>query len=309
MIKSGDTILVLATARCINSQEVEPFLKWAATKGLNVELAPNLFEVEHQFAGSDLQRAEDLLWALSHPSATAVFCARGGYGTLRTVKKLESILLDSKQIDTNNLQFQSSWKQKLFIGFSDVTVLHSWLNSNHWISLHGPVVAQWSNENFTDTLLSLERAIFDGEVTIKIDGHSDVPSFTGKLVGGNLSLIYALLGTKYRLQTENAVLLIEDLDEYLYHIDRMMQSLECSGILSNIRALLVGGLSKMNDNQIPFGKSAQEIIKEITDKYQFPVIFDVPIGHLSTNNSVFLGTSVTFDGNQLSQSIETTCNV
>jgi len=309
MIKSGDTVLILATARSISEEEILPFCNWATSKGLKVERAPNLFQKVHQFAGNDQQRAEDLLWALSHPTAAAVFCARGGYGSLRTIKKLTEISIKNQPNFNETEAFASIWKPKLFVGFSDVTVLHSWLNKNNWVSLHGPVVAQWSNNDFEETLYSLEQAVFEGKVAIKIEPLPSVKPFTGRLVGGNLSLIYALQGTKYQIQTQNAVLLLEDLDEYLYHVDRMLQSLDLAEVFHNVRAIIVGGMSQMHDNQIPFGKTAEDIIRETIAKYQIPAIFNVPIGHLSTNNSVFLGTDITFDGIQISQIVENLRNV
>lgn len=300
-IKSGDTVLLIATARSVTQVELQPFLHWAQDHRLLVEFAPNLFEVDNQFAGTDQQRAEDLLWALQHPTATAVFCARGGYGTIRTIKFLENFI--QLQGSTIASLMQNQWTRKLFIGFSDVTVLHAWLNNNNWISLHGPVAVQWGKEDFTETQTALENALFTKQISIdtqNLEVLNAVP-FTANLVGGNLSLIFSLLSTPYRVKWENAALLIEDLDEYLYHVDRMMQSLESADLFTSAKAILVGGMSEMRDNSVPFGENAVEIIRKIASKYQIPVIFGVPIGHLSTNYSVFLGTSITFDGRFLIQ--------
>ncbi|MFM1791875.1 MAG: muramoyltetrapeptide carboxypeptidase [Bacteroidota bacterium] len=300
-IKSGDTVLLIATARSVTQVELQPFLHWAQEHRLLVEFAPNLFEVDNQFAGTDQQRAEDLLWALQHPTATAVFCARGGYGTIRTIKFLENFI--QLQGSTIASLMQNQWTRKLFIGFSDVTVLHAWLNNNNWISLHGPVAVQWGKEDFTETQTALENALFTKQISIDTQNLEvlNAAPFTANLVGGNLSLIFSLLSTPYRVKWENAALLIEDLDEYLYHVDRMMQSLESADLFTSAKAILVGGMSEMRDNSVPFGENAVEIIRKIALKYQIPVIFGVPIGHLSTNYSVFLGTSITFDGRFLIQ--------
>lgn len=259
-IKSGDTILLIATARFVTPADVKPFLQWADEKGLIVEVSPNLFKVENQFAGSDEDRAQDLLWAFTHPSATAVFCARGGYGTLRTVKKLEEILAGQGYGIPLSGLIQQQWNRKLRVGFSDVTVLHSLLNKYQWVSLHAPVAVQWGNPSFDDSLLALEEALFRG--TVKMDVFHlnkihDKP-FSGKLLGGNLSLIYALLATPYSTDWQNAVLLIEDVDEYLYHIDRMLQSLDSAGVFRQLTAIIVGGMSDMKDNALPFGMNAQK---------------------------------------------------
>ena len=305
-LKTGDTVLIIATARCVIENDIVSFLTWAEAKGLKVELAPNLFAVENQFAGSDQQRAQDLIWALSHPKASAVFCARGGYGTIRTIRELEKIIESSAEWhESLESLMTSQWKHKLFVGFSDVTVLHSWLNRFNWVSVHGPVVTQWSLTDFSKTLNSLEIALFEGLVELDVQDcfMLNAKPFSGKLVGGNLSLMYALLATPYRINTVNTVLILEDLDEYLYHLDRMMQTLDLSGALSNIQALIVGGMSEMKDNPTSFGHSAFDIIHQVVSKYSIPVIFDVQIGHLSTNNSVFMGASITFDGRYLLQSI------
>ncbi len=300
-VKSGDTILLIATARSVTPLELQPFVNWAQTRGLRIEFAPNLFEIDNQFAGNDEQRAQDLLWALQHPTATAVFCARGGYGTIRTIKLLEENL--QFQETTIAALMENQWTRKLFVGFSDVTVLHAWLNANNWISLHGPVAVQWAREDFIQTREALEYALFEGKVFIDTKGLEVLNSapFTANLVGGNLSLIYSLLSTPYRVEWENAVLLIEDLDEYLYHVDRMMQSLESADLFSSAKAIIVGGMSEMKDNAVPFGENAVDIIRKIASKHQIPVIFGVSVGHLSTNYSVFLGTSITFDGRFLIQ--------
>lgn len=302
-VKSGDTVLLIATARSVTQAELQPFVNWAKSHELHVEFAPNLFEIDNQFAGTDQQRAEDLLWALQHPTATAVFCARGGYGTIRTIKYLEDNL-KFQGLEVASLM-QNQWTKKLFVGFSDVTVLHAWLNSNNWISLHGPVAVQWAKEDFIQTREALENALFTGKVLIDIKGLEvlNPAPFTANLVGGNLSLIYSLLSTPYCVEWENAVLLIEDLDEYLYHVDRMMQSLESADLFTSAKAMIVGGMSEMKDNAVPFGENAVDIIRKIASKHQIPVIFGVPIGHLSTNYSVFLGTSITFDGRFLIQNL------
>ncbi len=182
-------------------------------------------------------------------------------------------------------------------------MLHAWLNKNNWISLHGPVAVQWAKEDFIQTREALENALFEGKVDIDTKGLEvlNTATFSAKLVGGNLSLIYSILSTPFRVEWENAVLLIEDLDEYLYHVDRMMQTLESANLFNSAKAILVGGMSEMRDNPVPFGENAVDIIRKIASKHQIPVIFGVPIGHLSTNYSVFLGTSITFDGRFLIQ--------
>ena len=299
-LQSGDTILVIAPARKVQKTELKAFFEWAGQRGFIVEESPNLYQEFHQFAGTDLQRAEDLKWAITHPYAKAVFCARGGYGSIRT-------LLTFQDLNPNLAHNLSNIPHKWFIGFSDVTVLHFWLNNLDWPTIHAPVAVQWNDtDEFLQSLNALETVLFKQKVEITTDNLLifNKKHFSGKLVGGNLSLIYSLQGSPLFKPENKPVLFIEDLDEYQYHVDRMLTTLVHNGVFENISALLVGGVSDLKDNTIPFGISHESYLQELALKFNIPIICGLPCGHLPVNLSLILGANITFDGHLLSQNLE-----
>ena len=297
-LQPGDTVLLIAPARSVVPSHIQPFIQWVELNEWKLELSPNLFCIKDQFAGDDAERASDLHWALSHPKAKAIFSARGGYGAVRTLEALSHLV--------GNLDvWLAAQTLKWFVGFSDMTTIHLWLQKNNWASIHGPVATQWgltheSVQNNIDSLTQTLKGVCQSMSLI----HSQVvhlKSFTGQLIGGNLSLIYASLGTPLQPIATNKVRLIEDLDEYLYHIDRMIRSCKNAGLFQDIKALLVGSMIDMKDNAVPFGKSPKEIILEALGDKGFPILFDVEIGHDQRNHSVKLGCDITFDCSNLIQ--------
>lgn len=268
------------------------------SQGWHLEFAPNMFATQDQFAGNDQQRGSDLCWALSHPTAKAIFTARGGYGSMRTLEALSSIVGSS---DTWIQQQSPKW----FVGFSDMTTLHLWLRKNNWASIHGPVATQWGLKHalIEQNIGDLASVLKGNEWHLNVNASQVVnpTPFRGELVGGNLSLLYAALGTPLQPDTNNKILLIEDLDEYLYHIDRMIRSCNNAGLFSNLKALIVGSMIDMKDNQIPFGKSCKDIIVDALANQGFPILFDVEIGHDERNHAVKLGCDITFDLSKLAQ--------
>lgn len=271
----GDTIVLIATARKISEAELEPAITELKKWGLNVELGANIFKKRHQFAGTDLQRANDLQWAIDHPNAKAILIARGGYGTIRIIDKVR----------LKNLRQNPKW----LIGYSDVTVIHSELNLLGIESLHATMPVNFKKSK--NALTSLHNALFGKKINypIKTNPLNRIGIGEGEIVGGNLSMLYALSGTDSDLHTKNKILFIEDLDEYLYHIDRMMMQLKRSGKLKKLKGLIVGGMSDMKDNAIPFGKNAEEIILDAVAEYDYPVCFGFPAGHIKENYAFYLG--------------------
>lgn len=297
-LNPGDTVVLIAPARSVTALDISEFQDWITAQGWQLELSPNLFHVQDQFAGDDVLRAKDLAWALSHPTAKVIFTARGGYGAMRTMEALE-------QRHNNVDQWLSHQTPKWFVGFSDMTTLHLWLNKNQWASIHGPVATQWgqthswvkeNGQQLSDTLCGKSTLL-----AVNANQIANPYPFSGELIGGNLSLIFAALGTPNQPDTTGKVLLIEDLDEYLYHVDRMVRSCKYAGIFDHVKALLVGSMIDMKDNAVPFGKTAREIISEALSDRNFPILFDVEIGHDHRNHSVKLGADITFDLLTLSQ--------
>ncbi len=233
----------------------------------------------HQFSGTDHERATDLQAMLDDASIRAIFCARGGYGSVRIIDEL----------DFSGFIQNPKW----IVGYSDITVFHSHINRHFGIqTLHGPMPINFPpDRKVKASLQSLKEILEGGYPAYHFTSHpfNRKGTASGMLCGGNLSMLYSLAGTESDIDTEGKILFIEDLDEYLYHIDRMMQNLKRSGKLESLAGLVVGGMNDMNDNTIPFGKTAYEIIAETVADYHFPVIFDFKSGHISENLGLIIG--------------------
>lgn len=275
-LKKGSKIAIVAPARKISREEIAAAVKWIEEKGFVAVYDDRLFAEYHQLAGDDDFRASVLQDYLDRDDIDAILCARGGYGTIRIVDKL----------DFTKFAKHPKW----IIGYSDVTVLHAKMQQLDYQSIHGTMAINFE-KNTTSSLESLHDALVG---RLKMDGGFLAPEalgMTGKMqiVGGNLSVLYSMLGSDLFPETDGKILFIEDLDEYLYHIDRMMMALKRAGKLANLKALLVGAFTDMHDNTIPFGMTAKEIIYEKVKDYGYPVIWDFPAGHVDDNRAVILG--------------------
>lgn len=275
-LKKGDTIALISTARKIDETDIDLVVQKVKEQGYNVKLGDNLFAVHHQFCGTDEQRTADLQSAIDNDEVKAILCFRGGYGTVRILDK----------VDFSRLLTNPKW----IAGYSDVTALHNLLNSTGLASLHSTMPVNFKS-NTDDALISLFAALRNEELTYLVETHKLNRKGTGKglVVGGNLSMIYSLCGTRYDIDTNGCILFLEDLDEYLYHIDRMMQNLKLGGKLENLKGLIIGGMTDMNDNDTPFGQQANEIIYEAVSEYDFPICFGFPAGHIDDNRTIKLG--------------------
>ena len=273
-LKKGSKIALVAPARKISRDEIAAAVKWIEEKGFVSVYDHRLFAEYHQLAGDDDFRASVLQDYLDRDDIDAILCARGGYGTIRIVDKL----------DFTKFAKHPKW----IIGYSDVTVLHAKMQQLGYQSIHGTMAINFAN-NTTSSLESLYDALVG---RLKMDERFLATlGMTGKMqiVGGNLSVLYSMLGSDLFPETDGKILFIEDLDEYLYHIDRMMMALKRAGKLANLKALLVGAFTDMHDNTIPFGMTAKEIIYEKVKEYGYPVIWDYPAGHVADNRAVIFG--------------------
>jgi muramoyltetrapeptide carboxypeptidase len=274
-LKKGDAVVIIATARKISDVELNPTIAILNEWGLQAELAPNLFKSHHQFSGSDEERTQDLQWALNHKTAKGILVARGGYGTLR--------IIDG--VDFTAFRKNPKW----VIGYSDVTVLHSHLQSLGIVSLHATMPVNFLKHD--EATLSIKQLLFNERISYSIPPHplNKNGKAQAEVIGGNLSLLYALSGSASEVDFNKKLLFIEDLDEFLYHVDRMMLQLKRSDKLKNLAGLIVGGMSEMKDNSIEFGKNAEEIIFDAVKDYTFPVCFNFPAGHIDENMAFYLG--------------------
>jgi muramoyltetrapeptide carboxypeptidase len=274
-LKKGDLILVIATARKRSQEMVQPAIDILMSWGLQVETGPNIYKEHHQFAGTDEERAADLQWALDHKTAKAILVTGGGYGTLRIIDR----------VNFKGIQKYPKW----FAGYSDVTIIHSRLHLLGLASIHGTMAFQFTRHQ--EATLSLKKLLFGENIK-----YEPKPSLLnrkglaeGEIIGGNLSILYALSGSADDISTKNKILFIEDLDEQLYHVDRMILQLKRSGKLKGLKALIVGGMTEMKDNAVPYGKTAEEIITDAVKEYNYPVCFHFPAGHVEDNRSVYFG--------------------
>jgi muramoyltetrapeptide carboxypeptidase len=278
----GDTVAIVSTARKIAVDEVHFAKNLLENQGYKVILGKTIGAEDHQFAGSDALRAADFQSFLDDPKVKAIWCARGGYGTVRIINKF----------DFSTFQQAPKW----IIGYSDVTVLHSHLHKLGCQTLHAPMPIDIEKQ--TETAKQHFLKSISGELpsyTVAPHLLNRTGTATGVLVGGNLSMLYSLCGSPTAIETKGKLLFLEDLDEYLYHIDRMLQNLKRNGMLEHLSGLVIGSMNKMNDNTIPFGKNAEEIIAEAVATYNFPMCFGFSTGHNEDNNPILLGAEVSLE--------------
>jgi muramoyltetrapeptide carboxypeptidase len=284
-LKAGDTVALVCTARKFFPEDAKPAIDLLESWGLNVKLGTTIGLDNFQLGGTDSERAADFQAQLEDENVKAIWCARGGYGTVRIIDSL----------DFSKFKKRPKW----IMGFSDVTVLHSQLNVECVASLHSimPFTVPTAPEEVKDTL---RKALFGETISYTIPSKSyDVNgTASGELVGGNISILYSLLGSKSAIDTKDKILFIEDLDEYLYHIDRMMYNLKRNGYFENVKGIIVGSMTDMHDNEIPFGQNEVQIITEIAKDLSIPIAFQFPAGHQKDNRTLILGQQVAFEVNE-----------
>ena len=281
ILKSGDTIGIVAPASVVNKNYIDKTVKSLTELGFKVELGRNIFKEFHQFAGTDEQRKFDFQSALDNNNIKAIFCARGGYGAVRI----------ANQLDFSGFRKCPKW----IVGFSDITVFHSILNCRlHIFTAHAPMPVNSDSPFYMENLNQLSAILGGSMPDINFNNHplNRYGSSRGRLLGGNLSILYSLQSTPFEIETKNNILFIEDVGEQLYHLDRMMNNLLLSDKLSGLKGLIVGGMTSMEDKKRPFGKSAYEIIANIVRQFKFPVAFDFPAGHIDNNIPFVLGTEI-----------------
>ncbi|MFP9097604.1 LD-carboxypeptidase [Flavobacterium sp. RHBU_24] len=281
-LTKGDTVGILATARKIDHEPLEPAIALLKSWGLNVVVGKTVGLDNNQLAGADWQRATDFQHMMDNPAIKAIWCAKGGYGTVRMVDRL----------DFTNFKKHPKW----FIGFSDATVLHSHINNMDIATIHAIMAA--SVAHATDAAKqTLHKALFGDKILYDIAPHefNKIGKSSGELVGGNLSVLFSIVGSPSEIDYKGKILFIEDLDEYLYHIDRMMINLERNGYFKDVKGIIIGGFTKMRDNDIPWGYNALEILQDITKEYNIPICFNFPAGHIQDNRALVFGKEITME--------------
>ncbi len=286
-LKKGDTVYIVAPAGKIDYAKITKAKQYLETLDLKVKIGKNIKNNYYKFSAKPLQRLSDFQDAINDNKTKAIFCARGGYGSIQIIDKL------------NFSKFLNN--PKWIIGYSDITVFHSYLNKMVRVcSIHGTMPINYNNLDENKSLSSLKKIIFGKKIEYKIKTSKQniLGSAQGELVGGNLSIIYSLRGTPYDINTYKKILFIEDVGEYLYTIDRIMQNLKLGKKLKNLKALIVGSFTNIKEKKSDFGMSVKDIILNAVKEYNYPVIFDFPAGHQEQNFALKLGCKVKIVSNK-----------
>ncbi|MBC5835666.1 LD-carboxypeptidase [Flavobacterium sp. F372] len=284
-LKKGDTVAIVCTARKFFPEEAKPAIDLLESWGLKVKLGKTIGLDSCQLGGTDTERAADFQEQLDNDNIKAIWCARGGYGTVRIID----------MIDFSKFKKHPKW----VMGFSDVTVLHSHINTLNVATLHSimpftvPKAPEEVKETFKNALFGIKNSY-----TIPSKPYDKKGVAKGELVGGNLSIIYSLLGSKSSIDTKDKILFIEDLDEYLYHIDRMLYNMKRNDYFKNVKGIIVGSMRDMHDNEIPFGQNEVQLISEIAKDLNIPIAFEFCAGHQKDNRTLVLGSQVVFEVNE-----------
>jgi muramoyltetrapeptide carboxypeptidase len=282
-LQKGDTVLILAPAGIMKDtvaveQAVELLNNW----GLNTKLGKHVFTQNFHFAGTDKERLSDFQKAINDDNIKAIWCARGGYGTVRIID----------DIDFTRFKENPKW----IIGFSDVTVLHNEINNFGIQTMHAimPITYKPKNKEQKKARKSFKKALFGKKLKYKISNsdYNKEGEAVGQVVGGNLSIVYSMLGSKTQLNTDGKIIFLEEVGEALYHIDRMVISLKRAGAFEHCKGLIIGAFSSIKPNTTDFGMTYEEIILDAVKDYDFPVSFDFPAGHIRDNRTLLLGKEI-----------------
>lgn len=278
-LSEGDLIYITAPAKATDVASVLFTKNFLEKNGFKVLLSEHCLGSFHYFSGTDEERTADMQFGIDHPEVKAILCARGGYGCVRIVD----------QINWANMLMEPRW----LIGFSDITVFHHRLMKLGVQSIHGSMPLNFE-KNSPEALNTLIEILHGGFPEIKgpaIQGNEH-GSAQGTLIGGNLSIVYSLLGTDDMYSFDDSILFVEDLAEQLYHLDRMFYALKKTGALSKIKGIIIGGMTDLEDTDNPTGFSIEEIVSQHFNYSKIPICYQFPIGHFPDNRSVIVGEKV-----------------
>lgn len=280
-LKAGDTVAIVAPSGILKNREreitqaVEILKSW----GLHTVVGKHVFSKDNHFAGTDDERCEDFQNAMDDPKISAIWCARGGYGTVRILDKL------------NYTKFKKN--PKWLIGYSDITALHSQFHNQGIQTIHALMCVSLTKDldEIKESLNTFKSALFGNPENYILKGstYNRIGETKGELVGGNLTLLHTMLGSDTSIDTSGKILFIEEIGEYKYHIDRMLQSLKRAGYFENLKGLVVGDMSRMRKNTTLWGSSVEQLILDALSEYDFPIAFNMPAGHEKDNRALVLG--------------------
>lgn len=283
-LNPGDTVGIVAPARKISPEQLEGSLKILESWGLQPVLSKNIFSRKHSYlAGSDNERREDFQSMIDDRRVKAIFCARGGYGSTRIIE----------DIDFSSLKTSPKW----VVGFSDVTAFHLRLVSIGLASIHGTMPIFFNQEDSRDSVESVRRILFTGSCEVKMpaDEFNRPGRGVGEVVGGNLSLIVDALNTPSEPETANKILIVEEVDEYFYKLDRMFTQLRRTGKLKDLSGLVIGHMTDIKNSELSFGETVSQIVLHSVRDYPYPVAFSFPSGHRNPNIAWIHGATAILD--------------
>lgn len=289
-LKAGDTVAIVAPSGILKnkSKEIEATRALLKSWGLHSIVGKNVFNQANHFAGTDNERCEDFQNALDDPTIRAILCARGGYGTVRILDKL----------DYTKFRKHPKW----LIGYSDITALHNQFHNEGFESLHAMMCTSMVDdlEAIKETISTFKDAIFGKPLNYTLEGseYNKIGTGSGQLVGGNLTLLHTMLGSETTIDVSEKILFIEEVGEYKYHIDRMLQSLKRAGYFDNCKGIIVGDINKIRKNTTPWGSSIEQLILDALADYDFPIAFNMPAGHEDDNRALILGRTIKLNVNK-----------
>ena len=280
-LKAGDTVAIVAPSGILKhrEREVQQAVDLLKSWGLHAVVGKNVFSKSNHFAGTDEERCADLQNAMDDPKISAIWCARGGYGTVRVLDKL------------NYIKFRKN--PKWIIGYSDITALHNQVHNEGFQSLHALMCVSLTKDigDVKEAVSTFKSAIFGNPENYILEGskYNEIGEASGELVGGNLTMLHTMLGSDTSIDTTGKILFIEEIGEYKYHIDRMLQSMKRAGYFDNLNGLVVGDMSRMRTNTTLWGTSVEQLILDALEDYDFPIAFNMPAGHEKDNRALVLG--------------------
>ena len=278
-LNPGDLIYITAPAKLMDTQAVTYAKKHLEENGFKVLISKNCLGKHHYFSGTDEERLWDLQFGIDHPDVRAILCARGGYGSIRLVDR----------INWANMLREPKW----LIGFSDITVFHHRLNKLGVQSIHGsmPINFEKNTEAALTTLVNTLKGSWP-QFLLPSNQSNKVGIATGNLIGGNLSIVYSMLGTDDQYDFEDSILFLEDLGEHYYQVERMFFALKKSGDFQKIKGLIIGGISELEDTDPPLGRTIEEIVLDQLMFTRIPVLFNFPGGHIEDNRAMVFGKKI-----------------
>ncbi|WP_312341500.1 S66 peptidase family protein [Chryseobacterium binzhouense] len=288
-LKKGDKIAIISPAGSVEPAQLEKGLEMIKSKGYKPVLGENLytkFSNGYNYAGTESERLKDINWALNDSEISAIWASRGGYGCQHLLEGL------------NLKEFAKN--PKWYIGYSDNTAIQSYLLKKGFVSINGQTI-KTSSFGVTTESYDLIFDILKGKIpeySLKSHQLNKLGNIEGELIGGNLALVYALLGTKYSFDFNDKILFIEEIGEKFYALDRMMMSLELAGVFKKIKGLIIGGMTNMGDEkdnsqyEESFDEFAFKLISDRISKYHFPVVFGFPNGHIKNNRPLIIGSEI-----------------